>query len=99
MKMNSKETGRFFRFAIVGAIGAVVDFGIFNLLSSLLSMPVVWASTISFTCAVINNFFLNRSWTYPDSRSKPMLRQILQFTLISIIGMGIRVVTINSLAR
>jgi putative flippase GtrA len=99
MKNNKKEAGRFFRFAIVGAIGTVVDFGIFNILSGLFSMPVVWASAISFTCAVINNFLLNRIWTYPDSRSKSIFSQIIQFALISIIGMGIRVATINPLSR
>lgn len=31
--INSKEAERFFKFAVVGAIGFVVDFGIFNLLS------------------------------------------------------------------
>ena len=31
---NNKEVTRFLRFAVVGTIGAVVDFGVFNLLSS-----------------------------------------------------------------
>lgn len=31
--INSKEAERFFKFAVVGAIGFVVDFGIFNLLT------------------------------------------------------------------
>jgi len=87
---NSKERGRFLRFAVVGAIGAVIDFGIFNLLISLTGMAAILASAISFIAAVISNFLWNRYWTYPDSRSKPLLRQVVQFVLVSVAGLGIR---------
>jgi len=36
----------------------------------------------------------NRYWTYPDSRSKPILRQLLEFTVVSVIGMAIRIPTL-----
>lgn len=85
-----KERTRFLRFAVVGTIGAVIDFGIFNLLSSLAGIPAVIASMISFTCAVISNFTWNRFWTYPDSRSKKLSSQVIQFFVINLIGLGIR---------
>ena len=88
--MNSKERSRFLRFAVVGAIGAVVDFGIFNLLSSTKILPAIWASVVSFICAVVSNFLWNRFWTYPDSRGKKIGHQVFQFTLVSLIGLGIR---------
>lgn len=87
---NAKERGRFLRFAVVGIIGAVVDFGTANLLSGVAQMPFIWASVISFTAAVISNFLWNRFWTYPDSRSKNLPKQVVQFTLVSLIGLGIR---------
>lgn len=87
---NTKERQRFFRFAIVGAIGAVVDFTILNLLL-LLKTPYVLAGGVSFVAAVINNFLWNRYWTYPDSRSKNVGRQLLQFAVINVIGLGVRV--------
>ena len=66
---NAKERSRFIRFAIVGAAGAVIDFGVFNFLTNLVGYfkeNVVWASVISFILAVISNFTWNRLWTYPD---------------------------------
>jgi putative flippase GtrA len=75
---------------VVGVIGAVVDFGTFNLLTHLTSIMAVWASVISFTAAVISNFLWNRFWTYPDSRSKALSNQVVQFILVSVIGLGIR---------
>jgi putative flippase GtrA len=97
--INSKERIRFFRFAIVGIIGAVIDFGTFNLLTSLLRIPPVLASVCSFTAAVISNFFWNRYWTYPDSRSKPIYRQLFQFSLINVIGLAIRTPLFASLEK
>jgi putative flippase GtrA len=81
---DPRERERFLRFAVVGIIGAVIDFGIANLLDHGLGMPLVLAGTISFVCAVISNFIWNRYWTYPDSRSKSLSRQFLQFTVVSI---------------
>jgi putative flippase GtrA len=84
------ERTRFLKFAVVGAIGAVVDFGTFNLLTKFLSVPPVLASVFSFSAAVLSNFTWNRYWTYPDSRSKPLLRQLGEFGLVNLIGVAIR---------
>lgn len=88
---NSRERTRFGRFAVVGVIGAVVDFGTMNLLTRFLGSPLVLAGTISFIAAVCSNFFWNRYWTYPDSRSKPVARQLAQFGLVNSVGLLIRV--------
>ena len=39
----------------------------------------------------MNNFIWNRYWTYPDSRSKPIGRQLIEFTFVNAIGLAIRV--------
>jgi len=90
MLHNRKERTRFFRFAIVGASGAVVDFGVLNLLTVVFNVAFVPSSVVSFIAAVINNFLWNRYWTYPDSRSKSVAHQLLQFSVINVIGLIIR---------
>jgi len=87
---NERERRRFIRFVVVGTIGAVVDFATFNLLSGLLGVHHVWASIISFTTAILSNFTWNRFWTYPDSRTKPITRQLVEFGVVNVIGLGIR---------
>jgi putative flippase GtrA len=96
---NKKEQTRFVRFAIVGIIGAVVDFGTFNLILFLTSAPATIAQAISFTAAVISNFIWNRHWTYPDSRSKSISRQLLQFFVVNLIGLLIRTQLFNWLSE
>ena len=99
MGFNPKEIERFLKFAVVGVIGAVVDFGTLNVLlwTLLWLLPVFpeqvlvgMASTVAFGAAVTSNFLWNRYWTYPDSRSKSMRRQFAQFVLVNAIGYIIR---------
>ena len=85
------ERTRFVRFAIVGAVGSGVDFGVMNLLTHFANMNLVGAGTISFICAVFSNFTGNRLWTYPDSRSKPLLHQLGMFFLVNLAGIAIRI--------
>ncbi|MCP4426753.1 MAG: GtrA family protein [Chloroflexi bacterium] len=87
--VNPKEAERFSKFLVVGTIGAVVDFGLFALLTGFVGLPTLVANTISFSAAVISNFTLNRYWTYPDSREKDIRSQLGQFALVSIIGLAI----------
>ncbi len=91
---DSRERTRFFRFAVVGTIGAVIDFGVMNLLVILFSFPLVIAGTVSFIAAIISNFSWNRYWTYPDSRSKSLFRQLAEFSVVSVLGLLIRIPTL-----
>lgn len=88
---NGKERQRFLKFAVVGAIGAVIDFGVMNLLTHAAGMALVPAGTISFLAAVSSNFIWNRYWTYPDSRSRPVAHQLTMFFAVNIAGVAIRV--------
>jgi len=88
---NNKERERLLKFAAVGVIGAVIDFGVMNVLTQTVGMLLVTAGTISFICAVISNFIWNRFWTYPDSRSRPLARQLVMFFAVNIAGVAIRI--------
>jgi putative flippase GtrA len=87
---NTQERIRFLRFAVVGSVGALIDFSLFNIQTSLLKIPPIYAQAVSFSVAVSSNFIWNRYWTYPDSRSKVVLRQIFEFVIVNVIGLAIR---------
>lgn len=114
--VNPREAKRFVKFLVVGAMGFVVDFGVFNLLlhpfdlllaegtalhemivsvgltaEQTMHLAPTLAGMVSFVLAVISNFIWNRYWTYPDSRSKSMRRQLAMFTVVSVAGILIRV--------
>ena len=50
---KTSDTKRFIKFALVGISGTVVDFSIFNLLSSVLGFPTIPSSVVSFIVAFL----------------------------------------------
>jgi putative flippase GtrA len=95
---NSKEVDRFVKFAIVGTIGALVDFSILNLMHKVFNWSLLASNSLSFTCAVFSNFTWNRLWTFPESRERPIRSQLPQFALVNVIGLGINNVVLVNLA-
>ncbi len=85
---ENRERVRFLKFATVGALGALIDFGVMNLMTHMFSLRLVYAGSISFICAVLSNFTLNRYWTYPDSRSRHFLHQLGMFFLVNAAGIA-----------
>ena len=97
---KAKEVERFIKFAFVGTLGFVIDIGAVIILQNTLLPPendqnVLLANSIAFVLAVCSNFIWNRVWTYPDSRSYSVRRQLTQFAIVSVIGLVIRNVWIN----
>lgn len=86
---NHRGFMRFVKFAIVGAIGAIIDFAVLNLMHGAFGWPLLWANTLSVSAAIVSNFTWNRLWTYPESRSRRKRKQLPQFALINLIGLGI----------
>lgn len=102
---KAKEVERFLRFATVGIVGAIIDFGVLNLLQSTILSPVdpyvsakvALATGAAFVSAVSSNFVWNRYWTYPDSRTRSIRRQWVQFFLVSLVGLTFRLVWVRVL--
>jgi putative flippase GtrA len=84
-----REVTRFVKFAIVGAIGMVVDLTILNIMHKVVGLPLLVSNTISFSVAVLSNFTWNRLWTFPESRARPLIPQLGQFALVNVVGLAI----------
>ena len=92
---QAREVERFIKFAFVGTLGFIIDIGALILLQNTVLPPesdsnVLFANSIAFVLAVCSNFIWNRFWTYPDSRSYSIRRQLTQFGIVSVIGLVIR---------
>ena len=86
-----KEAKRFVKYGIVGVLGTIIDFGILNFLIFVMgwSSPFgkLLANVVSTGAAIISNFICHRSWTFPESQSRKKRTQLVQFTIVSIIGL------------
>ena len=85
------------RFGAVGAVGFVIDVGLFNLLRSTVFEPshvdggAIWAKVVSTTVAIVANWIGNRYWTFRKEARKHPLSEAIEFFVVSIVGLGIQV--------
>ena len=82
-----REMARFIRFFAVGMSGTLVDFAVLTLLKQVFGVPTLPANVVSYTAGAINNFWLNRTWTFSGEHRASVYVQFAQFLLISLIGL------------
>ncbi|MEO5921506.1 MAG: GtrA family protein [Pseudolysinimonas sp.] len=86
---------QFARFGVVGAIGFVIDTTIFAILiSTVLDDDVVHegpllAKVVSTTVAILFNWMGNRHWTFRAHRGRQLMREGIEFGIVSLGGMAI----------
>ncbi len=84
----------FYKYGVVGVLGTLIDVGILYLLVEVSGINpetnglfYIFA-TISFVLAVINNFALNRIWTF-SNRERNIKKQFAKFFIISLVGLAL----------
>jgi putative flippase GtrA len=84
---------QFVRFGLVGGVGLVVDFGVFNLLRATVFNPdqihegPVFAKIVSTLLAIVVNWIGNRHWTFREHRGPQLVREGVEFGIVSIGGL------------
>jgi putative flippase GtrA len=84
---------QFARFGVVGAVGLVIDIGIFNLLRATVLSPEMLhegpliAKVVSTTVAIAANWVGNRNWTFREHRGSRVVREGAEFAAVSLGGM------------
>ena len=81
------------RFGVVGLIGFVIDVGVFNILRATVLEPSVVhegpfiAKTISTCLAIAANYVGNRYWTFGANKREQVVREGIEFVVVSLGGM------------
>lgn len=86
IRIRVEKSLRFLKVALVGGMGAVVQFIIFNILR-LVIIPE-YAVALAVEVAIVSNFILNNLWSFKDKKisfdSKRIFAKFLQFNLFSL---------------
>ena len=82
------QLSRFVKFGLVGCTGIVMDFCITWLCKEELHWNKYLSNTLGFSFAVVNNYLLNRYFTYKQTGVVITL-QFLKFLTISLIGLAL----------
>ena len=84
------------RFATVGATGYVVNLAVFAFCVHVMAIDYRVASVVAFLVSVINNFWLNRHWTF-DAKQHHPAQQGARFFLVSLVAFGFTEIVLISL--
>jgi len=87
-----KLVGQFARFAIIGGMNTLIDFGILNLLMWWTGIysggQIILLNIISFAIAVTNSYFWNKYWAFKD-RDDAGIKEFSQFIAVTLVGLAI----------
>jgi dolichol-phosphate mannosyltransferase len=75
------------RFSAVGGVGFVVNLAVYALCVHSLGLEYHVSAAIAWLVAVLNNFVLNRHWTF-DARGERAHMQAARFVLVSLVAFG-----------
>jgi putative flippase GtrA len=75
------------RFGAVGASGYAVNLAVFAVCVHLLALDYRIAAAIAFVVSVVNNFWLNRHWTFGAKQAHPILQGV-RFFAVSLLAFG-----------
>ena len=101
LRVATLRSSRFFKFAVVGGSGVLVDMAMLFLLSdpSALGLGLTRSKIAAAELAIINNFLWNDAWTFSDmvrTRSwAHKLRRLAKFNVVCGIGLVLNVVLLN----
>jgi len=77
------KTNYFFKFAVVGAVGTLLDYAILNFSHLVLGLNIYLAIGLGFLIGALNNYLLNSLWTF---RQRLTWQQLTQFVVVAIGG-------------
>lgn len=75
------------KFGLVGSLGMCIDFGTTYLLKEKLKLNKYVSNTGGFTLAVINNYYLNKIWTFNSTQQGLFNDEFLKFVVFAVIGL------------
>jgi putative flippase GtrA len=75
------------RFGLVGGLGFAVNLAIYALCVHALGLDYHMAAVAAWVVAVLNNFFLNRHWTFDASGGRVHF-QAMRFFVVSLVAFG-----------
>ncbi|MEM2237562.1 MAG: GtrA family protein [Candidatus Caldarchaeum sp.] len=95
--LNLFEPVRFFKFAVVGGVGLLINTAMLYLLTTYVFGEKLYmvSAVFAMEAAIINNFMLNEYWTFRDRAGKSgFLKRMLKFHGSRLLGAATSLLTL-----
>ena len=76
-----------FRYAIVGGVSFVVDYGLLCLLTELLGLHYLLSATVSFTAGLVVNYLISIKWVFSKSKLNSRAAEFVVYGIIGVVGL------------
>ena len=86
------------RFGLVGGVGFVVNLAVYTLCVHVLGLDYRVAAVLAWLVAVLNNFVLNRHWTF-DARDGRARFQAPRFLVVSLVALAFSLLLLTLLVE
>jgi dolichol-phosphate mannosyltransferase len=97
-RATASDWAQLVRFCVVGASGYVVNLLVFAALLHWFGLHHILAAVGAFCVAWVNNFVLNRHWTFNRDGSSA-LAQGARYLAVSLVSLAVNIVLLESLVR
>jgi len=97
INIRIEKSMRFFKVAVVGGVGAILQFIIFNILRLTIQPEI--ATALAVEAAIVSNFIINNLWSFKDKKIQfkgiNILLKFIQFNFLSLGSLIIQVVVMK----
>lgn len=87
MELSGDLINKFLKFGLVGLSGVVVDFGVTWVCKEKLRLHKYLANSLGFVVATVNNYLLNRFWTFRVIGQDATFLEFSKFFGIALVGL------------
>lgn len=82
------------KFVIVGAIGTLVNISVLFLLTEFFKFLYLISEVIGFTLATINNYLLNKIWTFEENIQVKIIRKYIQYFIVCLLSLILNLIVL-----
>lgn len=89
MVLKNKLLNQLMRYAVVGGVAFVVDYGSLWLLTELAGLHHLVSTAIAFVLGLTCNYLISTAWVFGESKVRNRWLEFSAFALIGIVGLGL----------
>ncbi|MCE4050177.1 MULTISPECIES: GtrA family protein [Bacillaceae] len=85
----------FFKFGIVGSLNTIIDFVVYALLTSV-GANYLLSQILSYSCGLLNSYFVNRTWTFKQ-KDKASMKEFIRFLAVNAATLSLTLILLDFL--
>jgi dolichol-phosphate mannosyltransferase len=79
------------KFAFVGAIGTIINLSILYILTEFFHVYYIFSEMVAFSTAALNNYILDKIWTFKEEIGDQIIKKYFQFITISLLALVVNI--------